>query len=179
VTRCLARGMDASTSAHSNGTARCPMQRVWGVSNPGAIDHAERAGLCDMTGQMRGDPGTEGPWGPGASAGASFGLLRTNQDPWPSCSQLISSHYTSRTTRSHGAGPLDAAGDLLANGWLRPVGVDKTPRHRVHPGSTDCVVCVYVLYPVSVSYIIGCDCAVPRLIILKFSLVNNINSCEG
>ena len=28
--------------------------------------------------------------------------------------------------RSHGAGPLDAAGDLVANGWLRPVGVDGT-----------------------------------------------------
>jgi hypothetical protein len=43
------------------------------------------------------------------------------------------------------AGPLDAAGDLVAKGWLRPVGVDGTwfPRHRVHPGSTDCVVCVY------------------------------------
>jgi hypothetical protein len=28
--------------------------------------------------------------------------------------------------RSHGAGPFDAAGDLVANGWLRPVGVDGT-----------------------------------------------------
>jgi hypothetical protein len=33
---------------------------VWGVSNPGAIDHAERAELCDLTGQMRGGPGTGG-----------------------------------------------------------------------------------------------------------------------
>jgi hypothetical protein len=65
--------------------------RVWGVSNPRAIDHAERAELCDLTGQMRGGPGTGGPWGPGASAGASFCHFGTHQDPWPSCSQLIGS----------------------------------------------------------------------------------------
>jgi hypothetical protein len=28
--------------------------------------------------------------------------------------------------RRHGAGPLDAAGDLVANGWPRPVDADGT-----------------------------------------------------
>jgi hypothetical protein len=62
---------------------------TWVASNPGAIDHAERAGLYDLTAQMCVGPGTGEPWGPGASAGASFGHFMTIHDPWPSCSQLI------------------------------------------------------------------------------------------
>ena len=32
----------------------------------------------------------------------------------------------SKKYRCHGAGPLDAAGDLVANGWPRPVDADGT-----------------------------------------------------